>query len=305
MGAQLNQYLYLTPLVWAMYFTWLLLGLLQWIDRKRRPYEMIRLAAKGGYAQSTIRKDSRGLVRAARVMERGARFIRVEQTYWDRLGRKLAMMGEKIGAREMATVLLIRSLAVSTLILALPLLWGGWWMAGLYPFAAIALFRMEMKELDRKYDKWQKELARDIPEVVDRLRICFAGGRDYLSALRQAQASGGTAMAQALSQLIHDIQTIGTAEAFHLFAVSFDLPAIQKLASALTLAVESGYGAAEAYFSSIESEITELRLEAAESLVRTKPEKIYQLYAILFALAVAALSLKGWEILGQVGRLFG
>ena len=70
------------------------------------------------------------------------------------------------------------------------------------------------------------------------------------------------------------------------------------------LAVESGYGAAEAYFSSIEGELTALRQEAAESLVKAKPEKVYQLYALLFALAVAALLLKGWEILQQVGMLF-
>jgi hypothetical protein len=111
-------------------------------------------------------------------------------------------------------------------------------------------------------------------------------------------------MGQALSQLLNDIQTIGSAGALRLFAISFDLPAVQKLASALMLAVESGYGAAEAYFSSIEGELTALRQEAAEALVRSKPEKIVQLYGLLFGLAVAALLLKGWEIFQQVGRLF-
>jgi len=71
------------------------------------------------------------------------------------------------------------------------------------------------------------------------------------------------------------------------------------------LAVESGYGAAEAYFNSIEGELAALRQEAAESLVHTKPEKVYQLYTLLFCLAVASLLLKGWEILQQVGQLFG
>ena len=305
MPALLNQNLYITPLAWAMYFTWLVFSLLDWLDKKGLPYKQIMYVAKSGAWQDTARRDSRGLVRATRVMEKGARFMRIEQTYWDRLGRRLAMMGEKTGAREMATILLLRSLLVSLPALALPFFWEGWWTVALYPVAAAVLFRLEMRELDRKYDKWQKELVRDIPEVVDRLRICFAGGRDYLSALRQAQASGGAAMAQALSQLIHDIQTVGTTSAFHLFAVSFDMPAIQKLTSALTLAVESGYGAAEAYFSSIEGEITLLRQEAAEALVKSKPEKVYQLYALLFGLAVATLAMKGWEILNQVGRLFG
>ena len=173
-----------------------------------------------------------------------------------------------------------------------------------YPVAAAVLFKQALRDIDKKYLKWQKELARDIPEVMDRMRICFAGGRDYLSALRQAQTAGGPAMNQAIEKLIHDIQSMGSATALRLFAVSFDLAAVQKLASALMLAVETGYGAAEAYFSSIEDEITALRREAAEALTRSKPEKVYQLYSLLFALAVAALVLKGGEIFSQVGKLF-
>ena len=305
MAALLRQIPYAAPLIWAIYVSWLLFGVLDWWEANRRPYRQILLASRGDGWRDSGGKDSRGLLRAARVMDMGARVIHIEQSYWDRLGRRLVLMGEKTGARETVTILLLRSLLVALPVLALPLLWEGWWKAGLYPLAAAFIFQREMKSLDRRYSLWQKALAHDIPEVMDRLRICFAGGRDYLSALRQAQASGGPAMAQALGQLIHDIQTIGSAGAFRLFSVSFDLPAVQKLASALLLAVESGYGAAEAYFSSIEGELTALRQEAAESLVRTKPEKIYQLYALLFGLAVSALLLKGWEIFGQVGQLFG
>jgi hypothetical protein len=243
-------------------------------------------------------------MRAIWVMDRGARIMRVDQSYWDRLDRRLAMMGDKANAKEVTAVLLIRGLLFSLPILALSLMWADLRMAGAYPVAVALLFRHEMRAIDRRYAQWQQELARGIPEVMDHLRICFAGGRDYLSALRQAQASGNPAIGRALSQLILDIQSIGSAGAFRLFSSSFDLPAIQRLASALMLAVESGYGAAEAYFSSIEDELSALRREAAESLIKAKPEKVYQLYALLFLLAVAALVLKGWEILNQVGRLF-
>ena len=293
------------PLVWATYASWLVFGLADWWISRRKRVQQILSASKGDGLQERIRKDSRGLVRATWLMDKGASFIHVEKSFWEKLDRRLVMMGEKTGAKETVTLALLRSMLASLPILALPLMWEGWWMALYYPLAVALMFQFEMKELDRKYSRWQKELVRDIPEVMDRLRICFAGGRDYLSALRQAQASAGEAMAGALSQLIEDIQTVGSAGAFRLFSVSFDMPAIQKLTSALMIAVESGYGAAEAYFSSIEGELTALRQEAAESLVRTKPEKIYQLYTLLFGLAVGALLLKGWEILGQVGILFG
>jgi hypothetical protein len=295
---------YLTPLAWAAFSSWLIFGLMDWWGEKRKPYRQILLAAKGDGLQGRNKRDSRGLSRAVRVVGRGARMMHVEQPYWDRLDRRLSLMGEKTGAQELVTILLLRSMLVSLPILAAPLLLDGWWASAFYPLAAAVVFRQELKEWEGKYERWQKALVRDIPQVMDRLRICFAGGRDYLSALRQAQASGGQAMGQALGQLILDIQSIGSSGAFRLFSVSFDMPAIHKLASAMMLAVESGYGAAEAYFNSIEEELAILRQEAAESLIRARPEKVYRLYALLFGLAVAALLLKGWEILQQVGLLF-
>ena len=293
------------PLIWALYAAWLLFHFVDWWARKRKRYQQILSASQGDSWQRRMKRDSRGLVRAIHLMDKGASLFQVDRSYWDKLSRRLSMMGEKMGAKEMVTLTLLRSMMAALPSLALPLIWENGWMALYYPVGAAMIFRFEMKDLDRKYTRWQKELVRDIPEVMDRLRICFAGGRDYLSALRQAQVSAGPAMAGALSQLIEDIQTIGSVGAFRLFSISFDMPAIQKLTSALMLAVESGYMAAEAYFNSIEGELSALRQEAAESLVRTKPEKIYQLYTLLFLLAVAALLLKGWEILGQVGTLFG
>ena len=301
----LRQLPYAAPLLWAIYISWLIFAILDWKEERGKPYRQVLYTTGAGGMGKAGLKDRRGLVRAVRMMDRGARFVHIKQSYWDRLDRSLSLMGEKTGARETVTILLLRSMLVALPVLVTPLFWEGWWKAGLYPLAAAILFKQEMRKLERRYSLWQKSLIRDIPEVMDRLRICFAGGRDYLSALRQAQASGGLAMAQALDQLIHDIQTIGSASAFRLFSVSFDMPAIQKLASALMLAVESGYGAAEAYFNSIEGELAALRQEAAESLVHTKPEKVYQLYTLLFCLAVASLLLKGWEILQQVGQLFG
>ena len=295
---------YLPPLLWAASITMILFGAFDWWSARRRPYRQIRYISKSEGISGAGVKDSRGLSRAVRIMDKGAGFIRVKQSWWERLERRLSLMGEKTNAKEMVTLLLLRSLTASLPALVFPFVLEGWQYISAYPIAVAFFFRRELRELERRYSKWQNDLAKDIPAVMDRMRICFAGGRDYMSALQRAQASGGPAMRGALGQLIHDIHSIGSAGAFRLFAVSFDLPAIQKLASAMTIAVESGYGAAEAYFNSIEGELAALRQESAESLVRSKPEKIYQLYIILFGLAVAALILKAYEILNQVGRLF-
>ncbi len=274
-------------------------------ETKRRTLRQILIGSGGDGASKAGGRDSRKLERAARVMDRGARLLRIERSYWDKLDRKLALMGEKADGRETVTLILVRSALVALPALALPFVWGGWWRGVFYPLAAAGLTSMELRALDKKYDQWQKSLEKDIPQVIDRVRICFAGGRNYLSALRQAQAAGGQAISAALGRLINDIQTVGANSAFRLFSESFDLPAIHRLSSALMLAIESGYEAAEAYFVSIDGELTALREEAARTLLRARPEKVYRLYAMLFALAIAALILKGWEILGQVGAMFG
>ena len=126
---------------------------------------------------------------------------------------------------------------------------------------------------------------------------------DYLSALEGA-AAGTTALGRALEKLTEDIRTRGSQSALASFSASFDLPATNRLASALALAIESGYEAAEVYLVNIEEELRQLRQEAAEALVKGKPEKVKQLYFLLFILAIGALLLKGWEILGQVKTLF-
>ena len=297
--------LWFAPLLWAVYVPALAICFWEAREKRKLPYRQANLAAMSDTAWAKKQeRDSRGLRRVMGIMDRGTALIHLEEGFWENLDRRLGLMGEKDTGRERLAKAMLRSVFYAMPALALPLLLGGWWKLVFYPVAVAVLSQQEYLGLERAYARWQKELVRDIPQVMDRLRICFAGGRDYLSALRQARDCGGPAMHQALSRLLEDIQSQGSSAAFRLFSLSFDLPSVQKLASALMLAVESGYGAAETYFNSIEGELVALRQEAAEALIQAKPEKIYRLYALMFALSVGALGLKGWEILQQVGKLF-
>jgi pilus assembly protein TadC len=160
------------------------------------------------------------------------------------------------------------------------------------------------QSLLKRYHAWQKEIQRDIPDLIDKLRISFASGRDYVSALIQVRASSGPKMARAIERLVSDIQSIGVARALDGFAAAFRMPVVNKLASAVRIAVESGYQSAETYFVNIESDLREVRQVAMEELTRSKPEKVYQLYLILSCLAIGTLCLKGWEIFSQITDLF-
>ncbi len=292
---------------WALWFTGLL-WLAQKERRKRRePYRWAGYAAlsdREGQEETLTDLDSRGLRRAMDCLEAGARLINLQKDDWQKLDRRLELMGLPEDSRRYLTEKLIRCAAGALPALTLPVLLDRGWTVFCYPIFTAVLFRRQLTALDRRYRQWQQLLIREVPEVVDRLRICFAGGRDYLSSLEEAAAGAGQAMGQALKGLTEDIRTRGSRAALASFSASFDLPAINRLASALSLAVESGYEEAEVYLINIGEELRTLRQEAAEALIKGRPEKVKQLYLILFALAVGSLLLKGWEIVKQIGGLF-
>lgn len=191
---------------------------------------------------------------------------------------------------------------------ALPLLIVPW-LTGVpiylvfYPIFVGIIIYQKHHELEIKYEKWQAEVKKDLPELIDKLRISFASGRDYISAFMQARDNSGSRMRKVIDKLINDLQCMRPGQALDLFADSFKMPVVNKFASAVKISIEYGYEAAENYFRIIESDITEVRRSAIEELTKSKPEKVYQLYIAIFSLAVSALIMKGWEVLSQVNQI--
>lgn len=286
---------------WCCALIWLAAA---WRNKNRRPYLLADYVANITLGDRGEELDSRRLRRAVSCLEAGARLANVDEDYWRRMNRRLKLMGFQEDSRHYLTGRLIRSAALALPSLLCPALMENLWLTLCYPAFTAVLFRRELKILEKRFQEWQRLLVREVPEVVDRLGICFAGGRDYLAALEEAADSTGQAMGRALKALAEDIRARGSRAALASFNSSFDLPATSRLASALSLAVESGYEAAEVYLVNIEEELRALRQDAADALAKGKPEKVKELYLILFGLSTGALLLKGWEILGQVGRLF-
>ena len=81
-------------------------------------------------------------------------------------------------------------------------------------------------------------------------------------------------------------------QALDIFADSFKMPVVTKFTSAVKIALEYGYESAESYFQTIEQDIMEVRRVAIEELTKSKPEKAYQLYMILMALAVGEMCIR-------------
>ena len=147
------------------------------------------------------------------------------------------------------------------------------------------------------------EIIKDLPDLIDKLRISFASGRDYISAFIQARENSGPKMRSIIDKLINDLQCMRPHQALDVFADSFKMPIVNKFASAVKISIEYGYQQAENYFKIIENDIVEVRRAAIEELTRAKPEKVKELYIIIVGLAAGALLLKAWEIFSQINEI--
>lgn len=292
---------YLVPLLWSVAGTLLILLLWQnWI-RVRRPYLQLSKVVERGHAKGEEKRDSRGLVR---MIEASKAYASIHKKMKGKYHRKLALMDFTFSEEEILWNNLGTAFLGAMPLMAVPVLTQQILFIVLYPIGVVIIFWTGLQKIEKAYRKWEQGLLRDVPEVIDYLRISFTVGRDYISAIRQASRSCNEAMEKALSRLVQDIEQHGANQALRHFSLHYDIPVMSKLTAAITLAVENGYESAEAYLIKIEEEVLLLRQEAMESLVETKPNQVVKLYILLFILAVTALLLKGWEIWQMISQLW-
>lgn len=215
----------------------------------------------------------------------------------------LNLMGSKKRAdKEFAKYLTI-GFGLGLFVLVVPLLTGVWAYALLYPVGVVFAVYSQYQSLKKEYQLWQREVIKDLPGLIDKLRISFASGKDFRQAFREARDNSGPKMAAIIDKLNNDLQYMRPAQALDLFANSFKMPAVNKFASAVKISIEYGYQQAESYFNNIEADITEVRRVAIEEITRSKPEKVKELYVILIGLGVSTLLLKAWEIFSELNQL--
>lgn len=213
------------------------------------------------------------------------------------------LMGQKKRAERELALFIVYGFAGALPLFLVPLITDFWGYVIIYPIAAGILTYQQYLNLQKEYRKWQREIIKDLPELIDKLRISFASGRDYISTFAQARENSGPKMRAIIDKLINDLQCMRPSQALDLFADSFRMPVVNKFASAVKIAIEYGYAQAENYFKIIENDIIEVRKAAIEELTRSKPEKVKELYIIIITLAVGTLLLKGWEIFTQFNEI--
>ncbi|MCR4443459.1 MAG: hypothetical protein QHH10_14260 [Peptococcaceae bacterium] len=230
-------------------------------------------------------------------------FVDLEHLVISRMRNMLNLMGSRKKAERELAGYVVYGLTGAIPVLLVPFVTGSSGYLVLYPFFAGVLVCQKYANLKKQYRQWQTEIIKDLPELIDKLRISFASGRDYISAFIQARDTSGPRVRGLIENLLNDLQYMHPAQALNLFAESIKMPAVTRFASAVKIAVEHGYESAENYFRVIEQDLTEMRIASIEELTKSKPEKVYQLYLILFALAAGSLVIKGWEIFDQVNKI--
>jgi len=155
----------------------------------------------------------------------------------------------------------------------------------------------------RRFRQWQNDIVRDIPELIDKMRISLASGKDYISALRTVRENSGPRLSAILDKLINDMQIMKPSLALDEFAAAFGMPVMIKFVAAVKVGIETGYEQSENYFIHIEQDIRDLRKLALEELTRSKPEKTVLLKVIMVFHAIAAFGLTTMKLFSEINRI--
>jgi Flp pilus assembly protein TadB len=237
------------------------------------------------------------------LIELSKKRVNLEGWVLGSMRKMLHLMGREKSAEKELSTYFVKALVLALPILIVPLITGFLGYVLLYPFFVGLLIVQFYRQLKKEYQQWQAQLIRDLPDLIDKLRISFASGRDYIAAFIQIRDHSGMKMRGLIDKLISDLQYLPPAKALDLFAAAFQMPVVDRFVSAVKIAIKYGYQAADNYFQTIENDITEIRCVVIEELTKSKPEKIYQLYVLIFALVISALALKAWELFSQLGTI--
>ncbi|WP_418790311.1 hypothetical protein [Phosphitispora sp. TUW77] len=249
------------------------------------------------------KKDGRIITWLSDFLSGLGKFTNIEKLLGYELKKMLILMGEKKSPERVYADHILTALLAASILFAIPLLTGFTGYILLYPLGVIAIIFGQAKKVKQRFHQWQNDIIRDIPELIDKMRISLASGKDYISALRTVQENSGPRLSTILDKLINDMQIMKPSQALDEFAATFGMPVMVKFVAAVKVGIETGYEQSENYFINIEQDIRELRRLALEELTRNKPEKTILLKAIMIFHAIAALGLTTMKLFSEINRI--
>lgn len=220
------------------------------------------------------------------------------------LKNMLKLMGSEKSPERVYADHIVTALLANSVFLLLPLLTGFMGYFLFYPLGFVLVMVGQAQLVKHRFKTWQNEVIKDIPELIDKMRISLASGKDYISALKKVQENSGPRLSHILERLINDMQIMRPTQALDEFAKSFGMPVMVKFVAAIKVGIEVGYDQAENYFVHIEEDIRDLRKMSLDELTKNKPEKVVVLKAVMICHAIAALGLTAYNLFSNINRIF-
>ncbi len=293
---------YIMPFILAVCLTGLLAKKLL-PDKKAHQAIMKARQAIMSEAELELAAEGQAIKTVSALLRTIRKYAELDDQIIVEMGNMLRLMGSLNKPEKELARYIVRAIGGAVPIIVVPVLTGFEGYLLLYPLAVVILVLQQYKSLKKQFNQWQKDIIVDLPALIDKLRISFSCGKDYVSAFIQVRELSGLRMKTVIDNLINDLQYLRPALALDSFAESFNLPVVNKFTSAVKIAIEHGYEAAESYFAAIEDDISEVRKVAIEEKTKSKPEKVVLLYLIIISLSVGSLLIKGWEIFNGLNTI--
>ncbi|HOB82621.1 MAG TPA: hypothetical protein PKK19_07255 [Peptococcaceae bacterium] len=209
--------------------------------------------------------------------------------YGVNLKRMLAMMGNTKGLELVLAEQITKAGLFAGCMLVVPFLTGSKVYFLLVPVAFIVLMLIQNREIYRKYKKWQNEIIKDIPLLIDKIQISMEAGKPLLHALQQVYKSASPRLRIMLERLLLDMQIMKQTEAIDKFARATGIPEMIIFAAAVKIAIENGYEKSKSNFEILKQDIRRLRIISLNELTRNKPQNLRKLQILMAINAALAM----------------
>jgi hypothetical protein len=201
----------------------------------------------------------------------------------------LAMMGNPKSFEQVLAEQITKAGIFAGTMVAVPFLTGSKIYFCLVPAGFIALMLIQNREIYQTYKKWQNELIKDIPLLVDKIQISLEAGKPIIHALQQVYKTASPRLAVMLERLLLDMQIMKQTEAIDKFARATGIPEMLNFSAAVKIAIENGYEKSKNNFEILKQDIRKLRVISLNELTRSKPQNLRKLQILMAINAAVAM----------------
>lgn len=216
--------------------------------------------------------------------------------------RILAMMGSNKSFARVIADQIIKAGIFAGCMLVLPVLTGFRGYILLAPVAFVVLMVIQNREIYVNYRKWQNELIKDLPLLIDKIQISLEAGKPIMHALQQVYKTASPRLSAMLERLILDMQIMKQTVAMDKFARATGIPEMINFSAAVKIAIENGYDKSRSNFEILKEDIRKLRVISLNELTRSKPQNLRRLQILMALNAAIAMGYTFYVIFTEANK---